>query len=134
MMPATTREAKDHNNALRRETYYWYKEHGICAYCRTAYAEPGRVYCKACTVRQKELRDRKDPGREKRYAYNRERRAALIEKGLCIWCGKRKPIKGHRMCPTCHARDAESKQKYKIIQRLKREADKAREASATWKG
>lgn len=133
-MSATSPEAKERNRALRREAYQWYKSKGICVYCRTAYAEPGRVYCKACTARQKALRDRKDPGCEKRYAYNRERRAALIENGLCIWCGKRKPVPGQRMCPTCRDKDRESKQKYEIIQRIKREAQRAREANATWKG
>lgn len=130
-MSAVSEEAKAYNRELGLENYRWYREHGICPYCKKAYAEPGRTYCRYCMARKQTQNERNDPGRVKRNAYNRERRKALIEKGLCTSCGKRKPIPGHRKCPTCHARDVESKQKYKIIQRIKREADKAREASAT---
>lgn len=128
---ATTPEAKARNNELRKEEYRWYRDHGICTYCLKAYAEPGRITCEQCRRKLAHRRDQRDPGRVKRNAYNRERKAALIEKGLCVWCGKRKPIEGQRMCPACRAKDRESKQKYEITRRIQREADKAREANAT---
>ena len=126
---AKSEAARRKNNETRKEIYRWYKEHGICTMCGRAYAEPGRVYCAPCNRKYNARRAQLDPGNEKHKAYNRQRKADLIAQGLCVWCGKRPHAEGHRMCPTCRAKDRESKQKWNIMQRIKRDADRAREAS-----
>lgn len=124
MMGAKSEAARQYNRELHRETYVWYKDHGICTKCHTRYAEPGRTVCKPCTVREKAMLLKRDPGRERHKQYNRDRRARLKAEGLCTYCGKVKAMPGHALCKRCDERQAESHEKYRIKQRLKREAMK----------
>lgn len=101
-----------------RELYHWCVEHGICARCRTAYAEPGRVYCKSCARRDKAMSERRDPGGEARRACCRERRARLKAAGLCVGCGKRPPVEGQTRCAVCARKKRESDQVGRIRRRI----------------
>ena len=125
-MALTKEEARRRNNQATRDRYHWYVEHGICPSCGHVYAEPGSVYCAMCHKRIEAGRERKDPGRVKRNAYNRDRKARLIEMGLCTWCGKREAVEGQRLCPVCRKTSRESKEKWNIKQRIQREIDRAK--------
>ena len=123
-----SREAKDRNNRLSMEEYLWYRSRGICPRCGKRYAEPGRVYCEPCKKRSKSLRERNDPGANARKAYNVQRRARLKAAGICTDCAKRKVAEGRTRCPTCLAKMTESRRKYAILQKIKREAEACRAA------
>lgn len=124
-MAAVSEAAKAHKDALHRERYAWYKEHGICPRCRN-WAEPGKVYCKSCYKRMRAARERRDPTREKGKAYNRERRARLKAAGLCTCCGKSPTRDGQVLCEACKVKNRESQIKYNILQKIRREADSKR--------
>lgn len=118
---AKSKEAIEHNLELHRESYRWYTGNGICWRCKTAYAEPGRIYCKSCKRRIHAMQERRDPGRVKRNAYNAERRARLKAAGLCVECGKIKAVEGKTRCFTCERKIEESRQKWEITQKIKKE-------------
>lgn len=118
-MSAVSEAAKAHNNALHRESYEWYKAHGLCQNCRRGYAEPGRAYCKPCYKLILARREKNDPGRVKRNAYCAERRARLKAEGKCVDCGKRNAAEGRIRCATCLRKMGESRVKYRINQELK---------------
>ena len=128
-MGAVSQAAKDRQAKARKELITMYKDHGICPRCKR-WAEPGRVYCKPCINLIMARRRKNDPDNEKGKTYNRERRERLKAAGMCVCCGKRKVVEGQVLCPVCKAKNRESQQKYKIIQRIKREAEKARTANA----
>ena len=65
------------------------------------------------------MQERRDPGRVKRNAYNRERKARLKEAGLCVECGKTKAVEGRTRCFTCERKIEESRQKWEIRQKIK---------------
>lgn len=113
-------------NRYHRDLYQWCVNHGVCAWCKKAYTEPGRIYCKSCTRRNKALIERRDPGHEKRKAYNRERRALLKAEGLCVDCGKRPAIEGQTRCPTCARKKRESEQVSRIRKRIEKRATKGK--------
>jgi hypothetical protein len=121
-MGTKSEAARRKNNETRSEEYYWYKSRGICPRCGRGYAEPGRVYCGPCYKRIKAQKDRNDPGREKRNAYNRERRARLKAAGICVDCGKRKAATGKTRCITCERKVKESREKWNIRQRIRLES------------
>ena len=125
-MPRVSDAARRRNNETKKEMYRWYKAHGICPACGRVYAEPGTIYCATCYRKIKARRAQLDPGSEMRKLYNRNRKADLIARGLCTWCGKRPPIEGQRLCRACREKDKQSKEKYIIRQRIQREADAAR--------
>lgn len=102
------------------DLYQWCVERGVCAWCKKVYAEPGRVYCKGCTRRNKALIERRDPGHEQRNAYCRERRKRLKAEGLCIDCGKRQANEGRTRCPVCARKKRESDQVSRIGKRIKK--------------
>ena len=107
-----------------RELYRWCVAHGVCAYCRTAYAEPGRVYCTRCAQRNRALLERRDPGRERRKSYNRQWKQKKMAEGLCVNCGTRPAEEGHTRCPACARKNRESDLVRRIRQRIEREAKK----------
>ena len=115
-------ESIAHTNLLRRESYHWYKAHGICNYCKQAYAEPGRVYCARCYRQMRVRQEINDPGRKKRSAYNIERRARLKAAGLCVDCGRVDAMPGFVRCPKCRKKNAEQSMKYNLKKKIEREA------------
>ena len=65
--------------------------------------------------------------KEQRRERQRQRREERIAAGLCTECGKRPANPGMRMCERCRMMRNDSTRKYKIKQRIEREAQKARE-------
>ena len=128
-MPRKSAQSFAKNNQARLDNYYWYTSHGICPECAKRYAEPGRTLCETCKKRIAAQRERNDPGGVKRKAYNAQRRAALKAKGLCIGCGKAKAVEGKTRCAKCEEKMKDSRRKWEILQRIEREAQKARERS-----
>lgn len=126
-MPAKSEAAKRHNDELHRESYLWYKDGGICPRCKKAWAAPGKVYCETCTRKRKYSMDKRDPGRTKRRAYDAERKAKLIELGICVDCAKRPAVAGRRKCAQCQAKQNESNKAYRVRQKIIRETDRTRE-------
>ena len=126
-MPATSPKAKAHNRFLRLEAYEWYKAHGICVGCRMAYAEPGRVYCAKCARKRRVSAEKHDPGNVIHRQFNKDRRDRLKAEGLCIDCGKKPAADGKLRCRTCGAKQNESNKAWRVRDKIKREADKARE-------
>lgn len=111
-------------NQQNRERYYWYKERGICTSCGRVWAEPGYTLCKACEAKIKRCHDLK---REQRVQAKREQRRQRIEAGLCTECGTRPALPGRRMCERCRDMRNDSTRKYKIMKRMERDAQRARE-------
>ena len=107
-----------------RELYRWYVDRGICFYCKKAYAEPGRTYCKKCLQRKLAMNERRDPDRVKRNSYNRERRERLKAEGLCVDCGRRPAVEGQTRCPVCAQKKRESEQVSRIRKRIEKKAMK----------
>ena len=126
-MAVRSEAAQEHNRALHRESYHWYKSRGICPYCKTSTADPGKVYCKLCYKKHRFRQEVNDPGAVRRKSYYIERRARLKEAGLCVDCGKARATDGTTRCEKCRKKERESNQKYRIIQRFEREAKEARE-------
>ncbi len=93
----------------------WYRQHGICIMCRSNDAMIGKTLCPEC--------DEKNLERCKKYAealppekkkLQKERvrkwRAARVEKGLCVVCGKPNHDKRFKLCPRCRAYHRQLKQ------------------------
>ena len=93
--------------------------------CLTQWCAPGRIYCESCTKAVKARADKRDPGREQRRAYNRERYEKLIAAGLCVGCGKKPPLEGRKRCKSCTAKKNESEAVRRIKKRIAREQSKA---------
>lgn len=112
------RKKRNQSTKERRE---WLKEHCFCVDCGREWAEPGRVRCKACIANVRERAKKYDPDNAKAYA----RRKARIEAGLCIDCGK-PTVNGQRRCPKCLSKRRDSCRKWRIMQKIDKEAEKAR--------
>lgn len=97
---------------------------GFCTRCGETWAEPGHAWCKRCAERHN-ADTRGEEYRAKVNARRQERREA----GLCIDCGS--PSLGRQLCPKCAEARRESAQKYRILQRIKREVEEARRANAS---
>ena len=120
---------RDENNQANRERYAFYREHGICITCGQTWAEPGRTRCMACQKKQKAYKNLHDPNGNKQKERNRVRKEARMEAGLCVDCG-RKAEPGSCRCRRCINMRMDSTRKYNIMKRIKREADKLRNANA----
>lgn len=91
----------------KKELYDFYKSHGICVICGQEYAEPNRVRCIDCLLKQK-----KKPTEQayKHTQWLKRRRDLLYAFGVCVQCGKRNAVKGRTSCNVCLAK---SKQRSK---------------------
>lgn len=98
------------------------REAGKCTRCGETWAEPGRNWCKKCQKAHNE-RCKGAPYRMKQYERRKERKDA----GLCIDCGA-PTIDGKARCKRCIEMRRDSSRKYKILQTIKKEAEKARRA------
>lgn len=119
-MPAKSPAALARNREINRANYRMYVDSGICPVCKTRYAEPGRTQCKECTRRIAARADQRDPGRERRNAYCRERRQRLKAAGICVDCGQHRAQEGVTRCPACLRKERESHQAYEIRRRIAR--------------
>ena len=97
------------------------REEGRCTRCGIRFAEYGHSHCSICLKRHKESQFRYDPGGKKHAA----RRQARRDAGLCIDCGK--PTDGHSRCPRCIELQRDRTRKHKILKRMDREAELARQ-------
>ena len=66
---------------------------GLCIYCGTNLAAPGRVACKRCA--------------RQRIEYMRNRRLDLIAQGFCSMCGKVPHADGILTCDACRHKMSE---------------------------
>mgnify|MGYP007057671234 CR=1 FL=1 len=95
---------------------------GLCVTCGKTWAEPGRTKCRKCQDKHNAIcRNERNRQRAK------ERRQARIDAGLCIDCGRPTQDGKHR-CPRCIEMRRDSTRKWQILQRMKREAEKAKGA------
>lgn len=99
-------------SARQKQTYEWYKAHGICVKCKKREAARGHVLCPDCMEKQRERyrkqmssmteEERREWNSQKR-EYTHTRRANLRKEHLCLNCGK--PAKdGDLYCYECGLR------------------------------
>ena len=88
------------------ETYHYYKDHGICVYCKREEAAKGKTMCLNClSIRAEQRRKRERELTEEELAeknrIKREKSQKLRDyrkaNGLCDICGK-PAYKGHSKC------------------------------------
>lgn len=111
------------NATLSKERREWLKAHGICVICGGQWSEPGRVMCKPCYKRLLARRARTDPGNAKHNAYAKTRRQKLLAAGICPDCGRRPLTDGKKRCSVCRQKNQESKQMYRIRQKIRKELE-----------
>lgn len=109
-----------------KKDYYYYKDKGICWYCKTAMVEKG-IACNHCKeIKRKQQMELVNYHREKGHCYKcgnkltkydkgalcgackydarenaKMKKEILHEKGLCILCKKPKQNKNFLRCETC---------------------------------
>ena len=93
--------------------YEFYKQRGICPYCKREKPEPGKVACRSCIDKQKHWAENMTPEeRERKKARTRELAKLRYKKkkdaGICAMCGKVPPTPGRTYCAKC----AERRKKY----------------------
>ena len=121
-MPLKSPEAIAHQKAYQRETYRWYRDHGICWKCKTAEAMPMRCYCAACRdQKMREYRERPEI-HEQQARSHKARRERLIAAGTCVCCGRRPAMPGFKECGICRKARLESHQVTRIRARMKKES------------
>ena len=125
-MGAVSKRAIAYKKKADHERDEWYKSQGICPRCAQRWCKPGYVHCETCLAQMRAAKKRRDPTGVDKKAYDRGRRETLIAQGLCPVCGKRKPAEGRIECPVCRQRKQDSQWKFRIKQRIEREAQKAR--------
>lgn len=110
-MPQTREELKAKKRAYEKHRRDWLREHGICVWCGHAAAEPGKVLCIGCEIKNSENHARawecKSPEEKKaatarKGVYLKERKRRFRENGQCTDCGK-KLAEGYpfRICLEC---------------------------------
>ena len=97
--------SEDKYKKYKRDLYAWRRDHGICTICGKAAAVQNTRLCAACAQHEKERFERKyktdGEYREKIRKNNLSRYSRCVSDGLCVQCGRRKAIKGHRRCEEC---------------------------------
>lgn len=96
------------------KTYYWYKEHGICAKCGHEPAMPNRVLCFECSYKDLIYRatKRKALTKEQKAKDNAQHRAKREQRranGLCTTCGGALYDKRYKTCLECRIKDRRRK-------------------------
>ena len=120
-MGAVSKRAKANKRKADHERDEWYKSQGICPRCTVRWCKPGYVHCEICLKQMRAAKDRRDPTGDGKRAYDHERRAKLMAKGLCPVCGKYKPIEGRTECAVCRQRKRDSQLKYRMHQKTVKE-------------
>lgn len=91
----------------------------LCRECKKqdAYTLGGRTYCAECAAKGAE-RKRKarqdDEYRKRDNLASRKWHAEKAASGLCVYCGKRKPESGRKVCRTCSKKMWERKRDKRI--------------------
>ena len=117
-------EAVARARAYCREMYWWYRDHGICVYCKKAYAEPARSRCRFCARKQNARAARKDPGHVAHNATMKAWRAQKRAEGMCSRCGQRKATEGYKSCASCREYQKEYYLARRVRERIRRENEK----------
>lgn len=97
-------KSKEERNRERRETYRWYRDHGICPQCRKREVAIGLKACPECLERHANwLAQYRQADPEKIWAYQRALRKRRADEGRCWACG-RPTGTDKRTCPACLAK------------------------------
>jgi hypothetical protein len=118
-MPYSSREHRTEYNRTWRD---WYKAHGICIKCHERDSEPGHIHCAKCLKTEVV---RRLPTRGRDNVKHKRLREERIAAGLCPYCGN-KATEGMKSCARCRAKRNDSVRKRRIILRIEREAEMAR--------
>lgn len=104
-----------------KETYQWYKDHGICVKCKREDAEYGRTKCSECLEKEAEkVRAKRLANPKSQKEYTKIRRERLKESGLCVWCGKPLSKYSKCFCVDCRVKNQRNNEKKKTIARSER--------------
>ena len=98
--------------------YWWYKEHGICVFCRQDNAIRGQVLCANCRdknafQKHEYYNEHKSEIREKKKILEKDKRKKRKDKGLCVDCGM-PAFEGRTRCQRCVIRSRLYTQKYRL--------------------
>lgn len=101
---------------MSTSNYQFYKQRGICPYCKKEKPEPGKVACRSCIDKQKHWAENMTPEeRARKKARTRELAKLRYKKkkaaGVCAQCGKVPPTPGRTYCEKC----AEQRKKYYYV-------------------
>ena len=116
-MPYADREKRlAYNRKYNKETREWAKKNGICVVCGKQKADAGYATCLQCRMadreRSKKPRNLSHDKVVEQKNKHAQRRLALLEKGICVHCGKRK-TNGYQICDVCRAKiNAKRRNKY----------------------
>ena len=107
-MPYADREKRlAYNRKYNKETREWAKKNGICVVCGKQKADYGYATCLQCRMadreRSKKPRNLSPDKVVEQKNKHAQRRLALLEKGICVHCGKRK-TNGYQICDVCRAK------------------------------
>ena len=105
-----------YNRKYNKETREWAKKNGICVVCCKQKADCGYATCLQCRMadreRYKKPRNLSPDKVVEQKSKHAQRRLALLEKGICVHCGKRK-TNGYQICDVCRAKiNAKRRNKY----------------------
>lgn len=93
--------------------YWWYKNHGICTNCHKEKVYQKQSLCLECRLRKLSIAQERranmtEEERQKRNELKRVSNYNLYhqrkDSGICVDCGKRKPVKGVR-CEGCRMKN-----------------------------
>lgn len=89
-----------------RESYWFFKKHGLCARCGKVSVFENETFCPECRVKRLEGAERYQKKhyrkhRENVSRCNKKRVEKLKEQGMCVTCGKRKAVPGKTLCEIC---------------------------------
>ena len=124
---------------MSESIYEFYKQRGICPYCKRERSAPGKVACQNCIDKQKRQTENMTPEeREKRKAQCKARYQKKKAAGLCTMCGKVPPTPGRTYCAKCaeqrkkyhYTPDPETVEKYKASSRASGKARYERRKAA----
>lgn len=99
-MPQTREEKRAKDRAFAKHRRDWLRDHGLCVWCGKAEAEPGKVLCIDCEIKNAEFHarayERKSPEEKRAYCDRKRdelaaRRKMWKETGRCYYCGKKLP-------------------------------------------
>ena len=94
---------RDERNRRVRESYAWYREHGICPRCKTRDAAIGWKRCAECQYKMYVYASA--PERYEKYRQTElNRYARRRAEGICVTCGKQPAAPGHASCEPCLAK------------------------------
>ena len=107
------------SNEYCRETRGFYRQIGICVYCRKEKVFGDEKQCLSCKEKNYEYKKNKTETEEQKEKYNnrfKQQQKKLYwersEKGICTRCGKIKADSGRKKCGGCREKENQRKRKY----------------------